>query len=153
MQRVVVLGRGGAGKSVLARRLAEVTGLPVTELDELFWSADATPIPRERWAALQRELVAAPTWILDGDLGPFDVLEPRLRAADTIVVLDFPLGICIRRALRRSRESLVFWRWMVCYRRRSLPDILTAVTRYAPNANLQLLRHPREVERFLHDRR
>lgn len=135
MQRVVVLGRGGAGKSTFVRRLAGVTGLPRTELDELFWSADSTPehpLPRERWAAIQRELVAADGWILDGDLGRFDVLEPRLSAADTIVVLDFPLGICARRAVRRSRESLVFWRWVIGYRRRSLPGILATIARCAP---------------------
>ncbi|WP_218026087.1 hypothetical protein [Nocardia miyunensis] len=86
MQRVVVLGRSGAGKSTLARRLAIATGLPVTELDEIFWSPDSAPLPRDRWAAIQRELIASPAWILDCDLGPFDVLEPRLRAADTIVV-------------------------------------------------------------------
>ena len=36
---MVILGRGGAGKSTLARRLGEVTGLPVVELDTLFWQA------------------------------------------------------------------------------------------------------------------
>ncbi|MQY22032.1 P-loop NTPase family protein [Nocardia macrotermitis] len=152
MRRVVILGRGGAGKSALARRLAAATGLPLTELDELFWSADATPLPRDRWAAIQDELVAAETWILDGDLGPFDVLEPRLRAADTIIVLDFPLGVCLWRALRRSRESLVFWRWVICYRRRSLPGILAGISRCA-SADQYLLRHPREVERFLDEQR
>jgi adenylate kinase family enzyme len=40
-----VLGRGGAGKSFFALRLGEITGLPVTELDELFWSADLRPTP------------------------------------------------------------------------------------------------------------
>lgn len=42
VQRVVVLGRGGAGKSTLAWRLGEVTGLPVVELDTLFWQAGLT---------------------------------------------------------------------------------------------------------------
>jgi len=47
----VVLGRGGVGKSALARRLGTLTGLPVVELDTLFWKPgpnvpDAAPRPR-----------------------------------------------------------------------------------------------------------
>lgn len=70
-QRIVVLGRGGAGKSTLARRLAATTALPLTELGDLFRSPDAVSLPRERWAGIQRELIAQPAWILDGDLAQF----------------------------------------------------------------------------------
>lgn len=61
MRPAVVLGRGGAGKSVLARRIGEVTGLPVIELDQVFWSADLQPTPRERWKDIQRALSTAET--------------------------------------------------------------------------------------------
>jgi len=37
MKRVLILGRGASGKSTLARRLGEITGLPVVELDKAFW--------------------------------------------------------------------------------------------------------------------
>ena len=85
MRRVVVPGRGGTGKSVLARRIGEVTGLPVTELDELFWSADLQATPRPRWEDTQRALTTAEIWVLDGDLGPYDSLQHRLAAADTVI--------------------------------------------------------------------
>jgi hypothetical protein len=41
VKRVVILGRGGSDKSTLARRLGEITNLPVVELDKVFcatWS-------------------------------------------------------------------------------------------------------------------
>ena len=44
MQRVVILGRGGAGKSTLARRLGELVGLPVIELDKHFWQPGLVPL-------------------------------------------------------------------------------------------------------------
>jgi adenylate kinase family enzyme len=72
VKRVVVLGRGGAGKSTVAVQLGMLTGLPVTELDKCFWSSDLTPLPVEQWKALQRNLISAGRWILDGDLGPYD---------------------------------------------------------------------------------
>jgi len=149
MRRVVVLGRGGAGKSALARRLGAALELPVIELDKHFWPPDLTPMPKDRWAAVQRELVGADRWILDGDLGPYDVLPVRLRAADTVLVLDFPLWRCAWRALRRSRENLAFWRWLVSYRRAALPVVMAAVAAHAEHAELHVLRSPRGVERFL----
>jgi adenylate kinase family enzyme len=36
MKRVVILGRGASGKTTLARRLGEITDLPVIELDRFF---------------------------------------------------------------------------------------------------------------------
>jgi adenylate kinase family enzyme len=149
MEKVAILGRGGAGKSTLAAELGAATGLPVVELDKHFWPADLTPIPVDRWRAIQQRLVASPRWILDGDLGPFDALPPRLQAADTVVILDFPLWRCAWRAALRSRENLVFWRWLVGYRRRSLPVVLAAVAEHATGAQVHLLHTPREVERFL----
>lgn len=50
MKRVIVLGRGGAGKSSFARRLGNTTGIPVVELDKHFWPPDLTPIPRAQWS-------------------------------------------------------------------------------------------------------
>jgi adenylate kinase family enzyme len=144
----VILGRGGAGKSTLAARLGTGLGLPVIELDRHFWTPDLSPMPKDRWREVQRELVRSERWIIDGDLGPYDVLEVRLRAADTVILLDFPLWRCAWRALRRSRENLAFWRWLITYRRRSLPVVLDAIAGYAGHAHLHVFRDPRAVELF-----
>jgi len=101
---VVVLGRGAAGKTTLSVQLGRVTGIPVLELDAYFWSADLVPLARDRWVAVQGTLAAADDWIMDGDLGPYDVLAPRLARADTVVLLDFALLRCLWNAARRSRE-------------------------------------------------
>lgn len=146
--RLVVLGRGGAGKSTLARRLGRLTGLPVVELDARFWPADlVAPSPQE-WTATQRRLVEAPRWIMDGDLGPYDVLDVRLQAADTVVLLDFSLARCTWRALRRSRERRDFWLWVLTYRRRWRPLVLDAIGQAGPTT-VHVLRTPRAVERFV----
>ncbi len=149
MQRVVVLGRGGAGKSVLARRIGDLTGLPVTELDQIFWSGELRPTPRERWEDVQRQLAAGTTWVLAGDLGPYDALEPRLANADTVVILDFGLLRCAWRAIRRSRERADFWWWLLAWRRRSRRQVLAAVDRWAASADVHVLRKPHDVDRFL----
>ena len=133
MRRVVVLGPGAAGKSTLARALGEATGIPVTELDQVFWRPGLEATPKEEWAAVQAGLVARPAWILDGDLGPYDMIEIRLRAADTVVFLDFSLVRCAWRAVRRSRENAELWRWLLAYPRRSRPAQLAAIAARAPD--------------------
>lgn len=70
MKRVVVLGRGGAGKSTAAVRLGQITGLPVIELDEHFWRPGPAPMPPDEWTQVQHELAASGRWIMDGDFGP-----------------------------------------------------------------------------------
>src|SRR4051794_12997256 len=119
MRRVVILGRGGSGKSVLARRLSEANGLPVIELDTLFWQPGLATIDPTRWSDCQRQLVQRDAWILDGDLGPYDSdLPMRLLVADTVVVLDFAFLRCAWRTLRRGHERSDYWHWVWAYRRR-----------------------------------
>lgn len=150
MKRVAVLGRGGAGKSILAQNLSAALHSPVVELDSIFWQPGLRPRPEREWTEIQRELVEGDRWIIDGDLGPYDSgLELRLRAADTVVVLDFPLWRCVWQALRRSRETREFWIWVHRYRRDSLPTITDAIATHAPHANVYILRNPRQVRRFL----
>ncbi|GIG68725.1 hypothetical protein Pen01_50200 [Phytomonospora endophytica] len=146
---MIILGRGGAGKSTLATALGAASGLPAVELDEHFWGPGLEATPRERWAEVQAELAAAERWIMDGDLGPYDVLEVRLRRADTVLVLDYSFPRCAWRALRRSWERADFWVWVWSWRRRSRPGILDAIATHAGDAELHVLRSPRAAERFL----
>lgn len=149
MRRIVVLGRGGAGKSTLAVQLGAALDLPVIELDKHFWTPDLTPTAKDQWAKTQRRLAGGERWILDGDLGPYDVLSVRLQAADTVIVLDFPLWRCAWRALRRSRENLAFWRWLVAYRHRSLPAVMAAIASHAGHAELHVIRNPHAAQRLI----
>ena len=149
MKRVVILGRGGAGKSTLARRIGEITQLPVIELDKIFWGRRLVPTPLSEWIAIQESLTAADEWIMDGDLGPWDAPEVRLRRADTVLFFDFPLFRCAWQALRRSRERYDFWVWVLAYRYKRRPYLLEAVARCASTADLHVFRGPEEVRRFV----
>jgi hypothetical protein len=147
---VLILGRGGAGKSALARQLGEVIGLPVIELDTLFWQPGLAAPDAAWWVACQDELVRRDAWILDGDLGPHDrALDVRLRAADTIIVLNFTFLRCAWHTVLRGRERADYWRWVWSYRRQSLPRIMRAIRQDAPHATLYVLRHPGMARRLL----
>ena len=149
MERVLIIGRGASGKSTLALRLGEITGLPVIELDRIFWQAGLIPTPQDQWAAIQQKLVTGDRWIIDGDLGPYDVIEVRLRSADTIIFLDFSLVRCSWQAMRRSSERFDFWRWLLAYRYKSRPILKAAIAKHAANAQLHVFHSPRALRRFL----
>jgi adenylate kinase family enzyme len=50
MKRVVILGRGGAGKLALAQKLSNALDLPVIELDSFFWLPGPRPTAEGGWA-------------------------------------------------------------------------------------------------------
>src|SRR5271154_2633068 len=117
MRRVIILGPGGSGKSTLAQQLNKITGLRLIEIDKIFWQPGLVAMPHDQWTAMQRQILAENNeWIMDGDLGPYDVVEVRLRAADAVIFLDFSLARCAWRAFRRARERADFWLWLLQYR-------------------------------------
>jgi adenylate kinase family enzyme len=149
MKRVVILGRGGAGKSTFARRLGERTGLPVVELDKHFWRPSLVPTPHAQWIEVQQKLAAQECWIMDGDLGKYDEPGVRLKASDTVLVLDFSLLLCSTRAIRRSRERMDFWWWLITWRSIERPKITSLVARYAGRAKVHVFSSPAQLERYL----
>ena len=148
---MVIIGRGASGKSTLARRLGDITGLPVIEVDKIFWRPGLVPTPRQQWVVMQEKLVAGDRWIIDGDLGRYDSVEIRLRAADTIIFLDFSFVRCAWRAIRRSRERADFWYWLLAYQYQSRPILRKAIANHAPDAVLHVFRGPKALGRFVAD--
>ncbi|HIW73128.1 MAG TPA: topology modulation protein [Firmicutes bacterium] len=99
MERVLVIGSPGAGKTTLSRRLAEKWGLPLIHLDKLYWRDNWQPAPYEEFEARLLEAAARPAWILDGNYSR--TLPLRLERCDTVIYLDYPRAVCLWGVLRR----------------------------------------------------
>ncbi len=124
MQRILVIGSPGAGKSTLARALAARTGLPLYNLDKMHWLPGW--VERDRAEGLEelRGVLAQDRWIIDGNYG--SSLPERLTRADTVVWLDYPTHLCLAR---------VFKRWWQ-YRGQTRPDMTEGCPE---NLNLEFL--------------
>jgi adenylate kinase family enzyme len=169
-RRIAVVGVSGNGKTTLSRRLAAKLDVPYTELDALnhlpgWVEASTDEFRREVEAAISR----SEGWVLDGSyMGK--VGDLILRRADTIVWLDQPLPLVLRRLITRAVKDIITkrdlfngnrqtWRFafwgrdsLVGYairehfrRRRDWPASFAGVT----GLNVVRLRSPREVEDWL----
>jgi adenylate kinase family enzyme len=67
VDRIAIIGCGGGGKSCLARLLGQRLGLQPVHLDGLYYNQDWRALDPEQFAAVQRDLVTAPRWIIDGN--------------------------------------------------------------------------------------
>jgi adenylate kinase family enzyme len=92
MKKVAVFGNTGGGKSTLAIKLSNMTGLPLYVLDKIQFRSGGTEVSREDFKIAHENILAGDRWIIDGYGSP-DTLWPRLSAADTLVYVDLPLHI------------------------------------------------------------
>jgi len=100
-ERIVVVGRTGSGKTTLARQLAAALQVAHVELDSLYFGPQFSTVPlallRERTTAA----IAGDRWVTDGNKRAVrDLVWPR---ADTIVWLDYSLGVSLWRLVKRAR--------------------------------------------------
>ena len=100
--RVRVLGTAGSGKTTFARALATRLGVPHLELDRLHHRAGWVPAPLEEFRAeLAAFVAAAPDgWVVDGNYQ--ERAAGLMEQADTVVWLDFPRPVVMRRVVRRT---------------------------------------------------
>ena len=91
MDKIVIIGSPGAGKTTLARALGPLLKVKVFHLDRLFWQRDWKGKTTETRIDILQHLVQEKQWIIEGTY--LSSSEPRLDAADTII---FP-GRCPQR--------------------------------------------------------
>ncbi|MFD8954978.1 AAA family ATPase [Streptomyces xanthophaeus] len=106
MRRVLVVGISGAGKSTAARALERRLGLPFHELDALRFSGPGWAVDPDFVRETAR-LAGTERWVFDS-LGYPEVRDLLWERADTVVWLDHPRHVVMRRVLLRSlRRSLL----------------------------------------------
>ncbi len=160
MLRAMVIGCPGAGKSTFAKKLHEKTGLPLYYLDMLWHKPDRTNIPKEEFDECLGEIVKRDRWIIDGNYQR--TLEMRLKACDTVFLLDYPLEICLAGAKERigkTREDLPwletefdeeFKQWIMGFPENELPQIYELLGKYKGEKEIVIFKSREETEEYFH---
>ena len=163
MERILIIGCGGAGKSTLARQLGEKLELPVVHLDKLFWKPGWV---EESFEEFDRKLaieLEKTRWIMDGNFNR--TMPQRLSKCDTIIYLDFSRWACLWGVVRRiittygtvrpdmgdgcpERFDLNFLRWVWNYNRDKRQRNYHLLNE-ATHAEKIVLKNHRMVKQFL----
>ena len=159
MKKVIVIGCPGAGKSTFARKLRDLTGLPLYYLDMLWHKPDKTNISREEFDVRLKEIVKNEKWIIDGNYGR--TLEIRLEECDTVFFLDFSVDVClagVQSRIGRKREDMPwtetefdaeFKQWILDFQKDQTPGIYSLLDKYKANKEIYVFRSREDAENYL----
>ena len=109
MQKILVIGCPGSGKSTFARALSKQINIPVCHLDLLFWNADKTTVTADLFLSRLTGAMNTDRWIIDGNYS--NTLPLRLEHCDTVFFLDYPTEVCLEgvRARRGKPRADMPW--------------------------------------------
>ena len=159
MQKAIVIGSPGAGKSTFSRSLRDATGLPLYYLDRIWHRPDRTTISKEEFDEKLKEILLKDQWIIDGNYNR--TLEIRLKYCDTVFLMDFPVETCLSGAEARvgqEREDIPwvekeldseFRKFIMDFPKESLPRIYELIEKYRTDKNIVIFKSREEAEAYL----
>ena len=158
MNKVIVIGCPGGGKSTFARMLHEKTGLPLYYLDLMYWNADRTTVDRAVFHERLHATMEKESWIIDGNYA--STMEMRLAACDTVFFLDYSLEVCLAGIEDRRGKSRPDMPWVETkgdeefiafiknYSTDSRPQVMELLGRYS-DKNIVIFKTRAEADAFL----
>ena len=159
MKKIIIIGCPGAGKSVFSRKLARVTHLPLIHLDMIFHNSDGTHISKEEFNKKLSKVLVKERWIIDGNYQ--SSLEMRLKACDTVFLLDFPTEVCLEGAKARVGQKRDDMPWfetelqdnfkqkILNFEHDKLPEIYDLLDEYKEGKNILIFKSRKEADEYI----
>ncbi|MGI6107487.1 MAG: adenylate kinase [Lachnospiraceae bacterium] len=159
MQRAIVIGCSGSGKSTFSRKLSALTGLPLFYLDMIWHKPDRTTVTKEQFDRELDKILVKDRWIMDGNYGR--TLERRIQACDTVFLFDLPLEDCLAGVEARIGKPRVdmpwveqefdedFRQWIMGFPEKELPYIYEVIRKYQDTKEVHIFHSRDEADAYL----
>lgn len=159
-KKVIVIGCSGGGKSTFSKQLAEITGLPLYNLDNIYWLPDTSHLERPVFIKKQKEIMKNDSWIIDGNYR--GTVKYRIKNCELAYFFDMPPEVCIEGVLKRDRkrediacelepdEELI--NDIKTYSKVARPKVLSLFKKY-PKVKVITFKNHKEVDKYLEELR
>ena len=165
MNRIIVIGCPGSGKTTLSKLLAEKLSVPLIHLDKIQWQGNWECIRGEEFDNILSEEMKKPQWIIDGNYNR--TIPMRLKQCDTVIYLDYPTYVCFFSALKRviknygkvrddmggncrERFDPTFFWFILTFNRKNRKKYRTLLSNSA-GKNIIILKSRKEADSFLNN--
>jgi adenylate kinase family enzyme len=166
MQRILVMGSSGSGKSTFAQRLSALTGLPMVSLDALFWKPGWVESDATEFGQRVTETTRQPRWIMDGNFISHGGGNLRRDLADAIIWFDLPRRTCMTGIMTRiftsygrvrpemapgcpEKIDVEFFHYVWTYRRLQRPKLLAYFEGLRPDQALICFTDRAQADQYL----
>ena len=158
MNKIIVIGCPGSGKSTFSIELGNKTNIPLFHLDMMYWNADKTTVGKQVFLDRLCEVLNEDNWIIDGNY--ISTMESRLSVCDTVFWLDYPLEICLEGIKNRmgkerpdmpwveTEEDEEFIDFIKKFNEEQRPIILKLLEKYS-DKNIVVFKSREEASRYL----
>lgn len=159
MLKIIIIGSPGSGKSTFARKLQNITGIPLYHLDMIWHKPDKTNISQKDFDIQLHKILTKNKWIIDGNYQR--TLELRIKECDTVFLLDFPLETCLSGAKCRVGKKREDFPWIeteldeefrqeiIHFPKDQLPQIYEIIKQNQEGKKIVIFKSRDESDRFL----
>ncbi len=166
MDRIMIFGFAGGGKSTLARKMGDILDIEPLYFDSIHWLPNWVESTVEYKKEKVRPVLECERWIIEGNYRRI-YWQERLDLADTVIFINVNRFTCLWQAWRRSRIykgrtrpdmgegcvekfDLEFMKWILFKGRGRQNEMLNTV-KYAEECgkNTYILKNRRAINKFL----
>ena len=166
MNKVVVFGKPGSGKSTLSKKISTEIGIKLYPLDLIEYKKSGERVAAKEYSQNHADLIAADNWIIEG-LGTLESFWLRIDAADTLIYVDLPYYVSywwITKRLLKSffvkpegwpegssvfKGTLAGWKYLRLSPKFWTPELFEEVERRGKDKDIYRITSVKEINGFV----